>query len=434
MSGSVGERAIRSYTDNDLGEDATTAWDFRVSEDDVSHDRAAAARPFTAVDERALRAVAVQFFINGALFASFIPRLPEIRDRVGISVAGIGLLMSVAGVAGLVASATVARAIGRFGTRTVMLAAGTLVSVSLPIVGLATSPLVLLIGLAGMLSFDVLVDVAMNMQGSWLSARRHAPVMNRLHGLWSLGAVIGGVSSSRIAAAGISLSMHLVIAGGVLLAVLAYVGRGLLRTDERHKTAVTTGDEMRTRSVKPILMLLLFAGFFAVAIEATSIEWAAFRLTDDFAASAGLAALAYVAVTAGMTIGRFAGDWATVKLGSQRLTQAAIGLSGAGLATASFATNQYLSLSGYTIAGVGIATLLPMLYDAAAKHPGRTGAGLGALTAGLRAASLTIPFIVGTLAATRLSVGSAIAIVTLPSVLGFLIITLTLNRSWSKGR
>ena len=42
------------------------------------------------IDRRALRAVAVQFFINGALFASFVPRLPEIRDRVGISVAGVG--------------------------------------------------------------------------------------------------------------------------------------------------------------------------------------------------------------------------------------------------------------------------------------------------------------------------------------------------------
>lgn len=402
-----------------------------MGEDSVSHDLATAQRPFTDVDARALRSIAVQFFVNGALFASFIPRLPEIRDRVGISVAGIGLLMSVAGATGLVASATVGRAIARFGTRTVMLTAATLVSLSLPIVGLATAPLVLLVGLAGMLSFDVFVDVAMNMQGSWLSARRHTPVMNRLHGLWSLGTVIGGISSSRIAAAGISLSTHLVAAGAVLLAVLAYVGRGLLRADEHHPTTATaapTGDERRTRSLNPVLVLFFFAGFFAVAIEATSIEWAAFRLTDDFAASAGLAALAYVAVTVGMTIGRFAGDWATVRLGPERLTQVALALSGIGLSTASLVPNRYLSISGYTVAGLGIATLLPMLYDAAAKHPGRTGAGLGALTGGLRTASLTIPLIVGTLAATSLSVGSAIACVTIPSVFGFFIITLALKR------
>ncbi len=176
-------------------------------------------------------------------------------------------------------------------------------------------------------------------------------------------------------------------------------------------------------------MLFVFAGFFAVALESSSIEWAAFRLTDDFSASAGVAALAYVAVTAGMTTGRFAGDWATVKLGPGRLTHLALALAGIGLATASLAPNRFLVLAGYAIAGLGISTLLPVLYDTAAKHPGRTGAGLGALTAGLRTSSLSMPLIVGTLAATSLSVGSAIAIVTLPAVVGFLVITTTLNRA-----
>ena len=36
------------------------------------------------IDRRALQSVAVQFFANGLVYATFIPRLPEIRDRVGI--------------------------------------------------------------------------------------------------------------------------------------------------------------------------------------------------------------------------------------------------------------------------------------------------------------------------------------------------------------
>lgn len=75
-----------------------------------------------------------------------------------------------------------------------------------------------------------------------------------------------------------------------------------------------------------------------------------------------------------------------------------------------------------------MANLSPILYDTAAQHPGRPGAGLGALTAGLRTANLTTPLLVGTLAATRLSVGSAIAVVTLPSVVGFFAMTIWINR------
>ena len=386
---------------------------------------------FTASDQRALRAVAVQFFVNGALFASFIPRLPEIRDRVDISVAEVGLLLSIAGVSGLVGSAVVGPAVSRFGTRRVMLAAGTLTAFSLPVIGIARTPLVLLVGLIALQTFDVLMDVAMNMQGSWLSARRHTPVMTRLHGLWSLGTVIGGVSASRIAAANISISAHLICAAAVLLMALGFASPGLLRVDEHpgSEPIEATGQAISPRRlISPILAAFLFVGFFSIALESTAIDWAAFRLTDDFAATTGIAALGYVAVATGMTAGRFSGDFIAARVGGVRLLTMSIILTGGGLAAAALTPDQSLTLAGYAIAGLGVANLSPILYDAAAQYPGRPGAGLGALTAGLRTANLSVPLLVGALAATRLSVGSAIAVVTLPSVIGFLAMSAVISR------
>ncbi|MEL7209084.1 MAG: MFS transporter, partial [Actinomycetota bacterium] len=207
-------------------------------------DEAIAAQPergrFDATDRRALRAVALQFFVNGALFASVMPRLPEIRDRVEVSITTIGVLLSLAGLSGLVGSAVVGSAIARFGTRTVIIFSATMMALSVALVGVARAPGLLLVGLIGLSTFDVLVDVGMNMQGSWLSARRHAPVMNRLHGLWSLGTLIGGLTSARVAAAGVSLSTHLVVAAAVLALVVVQVGRGVLRIDEAPSAAAGT--------------------------------------------------------------------------------------------------------------------------------------------------------------------------------------------------
>src|SRR6478752_500380 len=136
-------------------------------------------------DRRALQSVSVQFFANGVVYASFIPELPEIRDRVGISIGALGFVLTLAAISGLIGSLLTGRVIARFGTRRVLIV-GTLLSIgSLPVVGFATTP--------GLLFFDVFIDVAMNVQGSELSARRHTPVMNRLHGLWSLGGVAGAV-------------------------------------------------------------------------------------------------------------------------------------------------------------------------------------------------------------------------------------------------
>ena len=388
------------------------------------------AASLNSVDRRALAAVAAQFFVNGALPASFIPRLPEIRDQVGISVAEVGLLVSLAGLAGLVASALVGRIVDRFGTRHVMVGAGIIISASLTVIGLAETPLVLFVGLLGMMGFDVLADVSMNMQASWLSARRHTPVMNRLHGLWSLGTVAGGLAAAGAAAAGVSIRTHLVSAAIILLLVLVFVARGALRNDETHARADTRSPADGTR-LRPSSTLLLFllAGFFAVALEYTASDWAAFRLTDDFATGAGFAGLGYIAATGGMTIGRLSGDWVVVRLGTYRLLLVAIALSGLGLALAALAPNRYVTLAGFLLAGLGTSTVLPRLYDDAAKLPGKTGAGLGALTAGVRAAVLVLPVVIGTLAATSLSVGSAIAIATLPCAVGFLWIARILHRA-----
>ena len=64
-----------------------------------------------------------------------------------------------------------------------------------------------------------------------------------------------------------------------------------------------------------------------------------------------------------------------------------------------------------------MAVLFPRLYDRAAQAPGRPGAVLGAMTAGIRAGAFALPVTVGALASTdAVSVGGAMAIVTLPAV------------------
>jgi hypothetical protein len=278
----------------------------------------------------------------------------------------------------------------------------------------------------------------MNLQGSWLSARRHAPVMNRLHGLWSLGTVAGGAAASRAASGGVSLQVHLVAVSVVLLAALVFVARGLLRTDEHVSRRDIEVDEavLAQQSGRSALrfglLTLAMAGAFAITVEIVSSDWAAFRLTEDFMTSPGFAGLGFVAFTVGMTAGRFAGDMARTRLGSDMLFRVAIALSAIGLAGAGLGPHRWIVLVSYAVAGLGIATFFPKLYDDAAQYRGRRGAGLGWLTAGSRIAGLIVPALVGVLAATRLSVGAATAIVTLPCVIAFYVLT-TLNSTRPAG-
>ena len=139
---------------------------------------------------------------------------------------------------------------------------------------------------------DVLVDISMNLQGSWISARRHAPVMIRLHGLWSLGILAGGLGAVAANAAGLSTLTHLVIVVAVMALVLLFVTRSLLADDEEGHGAAAVGppapNASRRTRLAPVV-LLMFAGMFAVVAEVTGGDWASFRLTDDFGAAAAVA-------------------------------------------------------------------------------------------------------------------------------------------------
>lgn len=374
---------------------------------------------------RALASVATQFFINGAVFASFLPRLPEVRDRVGIGVGALGVLLTVAAAFGLAGSAVAGPTIDRLGTRWTMILGALGLLAVVPLVGVASSAWVLLAALAALSVLDVLVDVAMNLQGSWLSARRTTPVMNRLHGLWSLGTVVGGLVASQAAAAGVELETQLAITSLVLLAALVFVGRGLLRVDTPHES--TADDQRRdvgvaSRARRGALVRFAVAGALAVTLEIVNTDWAAFRLSDDLGAGAGFAGLGFVAFTAGMTSGRFVGDFFVARFGSDRVLRGACAVAFVGMSLATLVEDRWVALAGYLIAGLGVATFFPKLYDDAARLSGRGGAGLGALTAGSRVSMLLTPSVVGLLAATRLSVGTAVALVALPSIIAFALV------------
>ena len=294
-------------------------------------------------DQRALVATAGQFFVNGAMTASFIARAPQIRDRMGITVEEFGLLLTISATFGLLGSLLAGRIIHAATTRRVLQAGAVVMVLSLPVIGVARTPAVWLVGMFSYMFVDVLVDISMNLQGSWISARRHTPVMNRLHGLWSLGTFAGGLGAVLANAAGWSTFTHLLVVAVVMAVALAFVTRNLLPSDEEghgdETLAPPPADASRRTRWTPVVLLVL-AGMFAVVSEVTGGDWATFRLTDDFGAAAALGSLAFVAYTVGMTTMRFSGDTLQLRLGRMRLHHLSIGLAMTGFVVAALVPNE----------------------------------------------------------------------------------------------
>ena len=364
-------------------------------------------------DNRALAAVATQFFVNGAVIASYIPRLPSIRSQLGLNLQDIGTILGIATLGGVLGSIVVGPVIRRFGTRTAMTIGSTVLVLSLPVVGFVTSSLQLALIIGLIHAADVQTDVAMNLQGSALSARRRVPVMNRLHGMWSLGTVVGGIVASGMASAGVSLRTHLIGAAVVLLLAVLWVIPGLR---SEHDTPPEDPAAGGVRGVQ-LVMVFAFLGAAAIIPEMINSEWSAFRFVDDLGASDAVAGLAFVAFTTGMVLGRFGGDWVVARLGSRRLLLVSTIVTAAGVAIATLIPSLGVAFVGLLIAGLGISVMYPQLYDSAARSPSAESA-LGGLTAGGRLALIGAPVALGAIAQTStFSVGAAIAVITIPAAL-----------------
>ena len=97
-------------------------------------------------------------------------------------------------------------------------------------------------------------------------------------------------------------------------------------------------------------------------------------------------------------------------MGLHRLS---LGIATTGVIIAALVPNDRASIVGFLLVGIGVATSMPRLYDDAARLPGRRGAGLGAMTAGMRVAFLITP---------------VKAIFTIPTMIGLAAVTETNTR------
>ena len=275
-------------------------------------------------------AISVVFLVNGVTFASWMPRLPEIQDRLGISDAALGITLVGAGVGGLAASGFSGRLVDRFGSRTMTLVTSAGLSMALPLMGIAPTALLVFCSLIVLGSLDGLTDVAMNAQAVELQRRVGRSIITRFHALWSAGAVTGGIIASRAAAAGISLRTQLLITAAVLVATTLIAARWLLPDRRAFEDAHEAAPSPRVGS-RAIIGRLFLVGLAIALAEAPPNEWAALLMTDRFDLGPGAAGLGFVAVASGMLVGRVVGDHVTDRYGLERTRRGGAGLAAVGV-------------------------------------------------------------------------------------------------------
>jgi hypothetical protein len=249
--------------------------------------------------------------------------------------------------------------------------------------------------------------VAQNAHGLRVQRLYGRSILNAFHGLWSIGAVTGGLLGSAAAGLGVPLPLHLAVVA-VVFGVVALIGsRAMLPgPDDADRPPAPQPDGTGAAGARgawraaalPLAALGLLAACGSI-VEDAGASWSALYLRTELATGVAVAGLGFVALQSAMTLGRLTGDRVVDRFGQRRVVQAGGVLTTVGMGLALAYPSVPTTLIGFALAGLGVATLIPAVYHAADELPGlSSGSGLTVINWLLRAGFLLSPLLIGVLA------------------------------------
>lgn len=379
---------------------------------------------------RARVAVIGMFVVNGATYNSIVPRLPTLRDDLGLSNAALGTAIAAFPAAALLFGVLAGPLIARVGSGRAGAGVGLAGAVLLPAVALAPSWLALAAALFVLGLTDAWADAAMNAHGLRVQTGYGRSIVNGLHAVWSMAAVGAGLLGAVAAGLGVPLLVHLGVVAVVLVAVSVLAWRWALPGPEpeaqhpegQHEDGATRQGPWRAVVVAAGPLLALSALLVASGgIEDSAASWGAIYVRDDLGGGPFVAGLPFVAFQIAMTLGRLAGDRVVDRFGGVAVARAGAALAAVAMSTALLIAHPVAAVVGYAVTGLGVATLFPLGFAAAGRVPGvRPGDGIAVVGWLARLGFLTFPPLIG-LVADRVSVGAGLVLVPVAAVAAVLL-------------
>ncbi|GDY58467.1 MFS transporter [Streptomyces violaceusniger] len=377
------------------------------------------------------------FFTNGALFANLLPRYPQIKGDLGIGNATYGLAVAAFPAGAIAAGLAAGVVIRRLGSARAAVAGTLLTGAGILAAGLADS----VVAFAGALflagAMDAVTDVAQNAHGLRVQRRYGRSIINSLHAVWSIGAVVGGSMAAWAIALGLSLGQHLTVSA-VLFGIAACAAlRFCLPGPDTDATAEPDAEGHRprptipakgTRRIAYVLAALVLIATAGTLVEDAGSSWATLYLSGSLHASAALAASGYIALVAAQFIGRLIGDRLVDRFGQRTVARVGGLVAAVGMGLALAVPTVPGTILGFAAAGFGVATLVPAAMHEADELPGlKPGSGLAIVSWLMRLGFLLSPPVVG-LVADRTSLRLGLLVVPLAGALVLLLAGVLRNR------
>lgn len=331
------------------------------------------------------RSVGLVFFSLGILFLGLMARLPEIKVTLGLSKLQIGMVLFAGSIGALIGTVS-----SGWYMKNLSVGRACLIGVGLVVVGVNLPPLatglvalLILFGISGLT--DSLLNIAMNSAAATVERERGVNILSTCHGMFSLGAAAGAAISGLMAKWEVPLSTHF-IGLGIVIAGLNLMSRRTLFTLSQ-RGAEESSFRLPGKAIAWLAVIVFCSGIG----EGTMIDWSPVYFRENLGAGPFWTSFSAGAVTSMMALVRFGGDELRTRFGERTVLLSGAGLTFVGVWMGVIIATIPGALAGNFIAGLGLATMFPIAFSAAARVPGVSAQ---AAISGLAATSL-LGFLIG---------------------------------------
>lgn len=313
-------------------------------------------------------AVSIFFFINGFLYANWISRLPEVQAFYDVSNSMLGTLLLCSAAGAIIAMPFSGWLTVRFGSQQLTAVMGIVFCLIVPLVPLFTN-----LWMVGSLFFTIgiltgALDVSMNGQAVYVERLYKKPLMSSFHAVFSIGMAVGAGAGALFAKFDVGLATHFLTSA--ILCLLLVIWASFYLVNERSNEAANadgeTGFRLPTKAILP-LGIIAFCGMTG---EGSMADWSAIYMNRVVGKDEAFSALAFGSFSVAMTLGRIFGDYFTAKLGRKRILLLDSLAAITGLSFMLLFPQPYMVLASLFIIGLGLATVVPIIYSAAGNTLG----------------------------------------------------------------
>jgi len=300
------------------------------------------------------------FLISGFSFATWASRIPTIKLFFHLNDAQLGtvlLVMPISSIMGLPLSGFL---VSKFESRIPLSVSLIINALCLISIGFSTSLFALVPSIA-LFAFSLRIfNISVNTQSITLQKLFEKKIIGSFHGLWSTGGILGVACTTLLINWNIPIQIHFLWVGllNTLLTLTSYWF--LLKNDRSEK-----GNKIIMGKPDPYITYLGLLVLFAAICEGGMFDWSGIYFHDVL--KIRVFTYGYLIFMTCMASSRFLTDWVTSHIGMEKTYLLSSLLLTFGISLAILFPNFWAAMIGFSLAGLGTASIFPMTFSLAGK-------------------------------------------------------------------